>query len=186
MGRGQRRTNLNDRVVPTWAQALPAPRPPVPGTPIRCIVPSPRAARHSATKSDHRGFCLPGKRHRETRAGSAGACFGSGSDPSVQLPFPARQRHTRELRVISFPVVKWSKCVSMQDWGPGNHEETGFLFLLQTTAVPVDCCSNASFPQRRTWSWDFKFSLHRNDFVRNFSLKIKTWGKKERLKILPS
>jgi len=39
-------------------------------------------------------------------AGSAGAGFGSGSDPSAQPPVPARRRHTRELRVSSFPVVK--------------------------------------------------------------------------------
>lgn len=116
-----------------------------------------KAAQQRATSSGHRGFVYL-QTAWETRAGSARACFGSGSDPTGQPPLPARQRHTRELRVISFPVVKWSKCISMQDWGPGNHEETGFLFLLQTTAAPVDCCSNASFPQRRTWSWDFTFS----------------------------
>lgn len=161
MGRGQHRTD--------WMKELPEPLQPERGhcPPFGPLLQKHRYARTASCQTRKLSGKAPQNQAteglstwqtaRETRVGSAGACFGGGSDPTTQPPFPARQRHTRELRVISFPVVKWSKCVSMQDWGPGNHEENGFLFLLQTTAAPVDYCSNASFPQRRTWSWDFKF-----------------------------
>lgn len=105
-------------------------------------------------------------------AGGAGLVVGAAVR---QPPCPALQRHTRVLRVISFPVVEWSKCVSMQDWGPGNHGETGFLFLLQTTAAPVDWCRNVRFPPRKTSSCDYYyFFSYINDSERNFWIKIAT------------
>lgn len=69
----------------------------------------------------------------------------------------------------------------MQDWGPGNHGETGFLFLLQTTAASVDWCSNARFP-RRIVPCDFILfliykCLHEEVLIKNKDLK-------KRLKIL--
>lgn len=98
--------------------------------------------------------------HLAKGTGDQGSAGGAGSVVGAavrQPPCPALQRHTRVLRVISFPVVEWSKCVSMQDWGPGNHGETGFLFLLQTTAAPVDWCRNVRFPPRKTSSCDYYY-----------------------------
>jgi len=69
----------------------------------------------------------------------------------------------------------------MQDWGPGNHGETGFLFLLQTTAAPVDWCSNAHF-LRRIMPCDFiLFLIHK---CLREEVLIKNKDLKKRLKIL--